>query len=75
MSQLSAAEPEPVYPAVNYLNADRGVWSWLSTLDHKRIALMYLVSVLFFFLIGGIFAMAIRLERSPRPHDHGGEHL
>jgi cytochrome c oxidase subunit 1 len=56
------SDTEPVYPAVNYLNADRGVWSWLSTLDHKRIALMYLVSVLFFFLIGGIFAMAIRLE-------------
>jgi cytochrome c oxidase subunit 1 len=62
MSQSSDAEAAPVYPAVNYLNADRGVWSWLSTLDHKRIALMYLVSVLFFFLIGGIFAMAIRLE-------------
>jgi cytochrome c oxidase subunit 1 len=62
MSQPSDAEAPPVYPAVNYLNADRGVWSWLSTLDHKRIALMYLVSVLFFFLIGGIFAMMIRLE-------------
>jgi cytochrome c oxidase subunit 1 len=62
MSQQSDAEAAPVYPAVNYLNADRGVWSWLSTLDHKRIALMYLVSVLFFFLVGGIFAMAIRLE-------------
>src|SRR4029079_12960790 len=45
-----------------YLNADRGVKSWLLTLDHKRIAGMYLASVLVMFLVGGIFAMAIRLE-------------
>ena len=53
---------KPVYPAVNYLNADRGVWSWLTTVDHKRIAVMYLVSVLIAFLLGGIFAMAVRVE-------------
>ena len=55
-------DDKPVYPAVNYLNADRGVWSWLTTVDHKRIAIMYLVSVLIAFLLGGIFAMALRLE-------------
>jgi cytochrome c oxidase subunit 1 len=49
-------------PEVNYLNADRGVWSWLTTVDHKRIGIMYLVSVLIAFLLGGIFAMAVRLE-------------
>ena len=49
-------------PEVNYLNADRGVWSWLTTVDHKRIGVMYLVSVLLAFLIGGIFAMALRVE-------------
>ena len=31
------SDDKPVYPAVNYLNADRGVWSWLTTVDHKRI--------------------------------------
>jgi cytochrome c oxidase subunit 1 len=60
MSQPNDAKP--VYPAVNYLNADRGVWSWLTTVDHKRIAIMYLVSVLIAFLLGGIFAMAVRVE-------------
>jgi cytochrome c oxidase subunit I len=59
-NQLS--DDNPVYPAVNYLNADRGVWSWLTTVDHKRIAIMYLVSVLIAFLLGGIFAMALRVE-------------
>jgi cytochrome c oxidase subunit 1 len=63
MSQSSPLNNSPpVYPEVNYLNADRGVWSWLTTIDHKRIAVMYLVSVLFAFLLGGIFAMALRVE-------------
>src|ERR1700690_282469 len=47
---------------VNYLNADRGVMSWLTTVDHKRIGLMYLGSGLIAFLLGGIFAMALRIE-------------
>jgi cytochrome c oxidase subunit I len=46
----------------NYLNADYGIKSWLLTTDHKRIALLYLASVTFFFFIGGFFAMLIRLE-------------
>ncbi len=46
----------------NYLNHETTVWSWLSTLDHKRIGIMYLFSVLTFFLVGGIFALLIRLE-------------
>ena len=50
------------FPAVNYLNADYGIKSWLLTLDHKRIGLLYLVSISVFFAIGGAYAMAIRLE-------------
>lgn len=46
----------------NYLNQTKGIWSWLSTLDHKRIGLMYLISVLTFFFVGGVFALLIRLE-------------
>jgi len=46
----------------NYLNAERGIWSWLTTVDHKRIGLMYLVSVLVAFMLGGAFALALRLE-------------
>jgi cytochrome c oxidase subunit I len=60
-NQLHDDSP-PVYPEVNYLNADRGVWSWLTTIDHKRIGIMYLVSVLIAFLLGGIFAMLLRVE-------------
>src|SRR3954468_2368583 len=46
----------------NYLNASHTVRSWLLTGDHKRIAILYLVSVSIFFLLGGIFAGLIRLE-------------
>ena len=46
----------------HYLNADYGIRSWLLTTDHKRIALLYLISITFFFFIGGFFALLIRLE-------------
>jgi cytochrome c oxidase subunit I len=49
-------------PRVNYLNSDFGIRSWLLTTDHKRIALLYLISVTFFFFIGGAFAVLMRLE-------------
>src|SRR3977135_184963 len=46
----------------DYLNANYGIKSWLLTPDHKRIALLYLRSITFFFFIGGFFALLIRLE-------------
>jgi cytochrome c oxidase subunit 1 len=49
-------------PKTHYLNVDYGIRSWLFTVDHKRIALLYLASITFFFLLGGLFAVAIRLE-------------
>src|ERR1041385_381383 len=52
--------PKP--PRTNYLNAEFGLKSWLLTRDHKRIALLYLGAVSFFFFIGSIYAMMIRLE-------------
>jgi cytochrome c oxidase subunit I len=45
-----------------YLNREYGIKSWLLTVDHKRIALLYLVGITFFFFIGGFFALLIRLE-------------
>jgi cytochrome c oxidase subunit 1 len=46
----------------NYLNHTKGVFSWLFTLDHKRIGMMYLVCVLTAFFIAGVFAMLIRFH-------------
>src|ERR1700739_3701051 len=45
-----------------YLNREYGIASWLLTVDHKRIALLYLMSITLFFFIGGFFALLIRLE-------------
>jgi cytochrome c oxidase subunit 1 len=47
---------------LHYLNVNYGVKSWLLTTDHKRIGLLYLAAITFFFAIGGIFAVLIRLE-------------
>ncbi|MBA3321186.1 MAG: cbb3-type cytochrome c oxidase subunit I, partial [Pyrinomonadaceae bacterium] len=60
--QSPADESRARFAHVNYLNADYGIKSWLLTLDHKRIALLYLASVSFFFLLGGAYAVAIRME-------------
>ena len=46
----------------NYLTHTRGVLSWIFTLDHKRIGVMYMWSVLGSFLLGGIFALLVRTE-------------
>ncbi|NBW64391.1 cytochrome c oxidase subunit I [bacterium] len=39
-----------------------GIWSWITTVDHKRIGTMYLFTALFFFLFGGLEAGLIRLQ-------------
>ncbi len=49
-------------PGDNYLNHSHGFLSWAFTLDHKRIGVMYLVSILGAFLLGGLAALAIRTE-------------
>ena len=52
----------PAFEPENYLNAEYGIKSWLLATDHKRIALLYMVSITLMFILGGIFAMLIRLE-------------
>lgn len=55
-------------PKRHYINNEDGLLSWLFTGDHKRIAILYLISITFFFFIGGIFAGLIRLELlTPQP--------
>src|SRR3954447_20404632 len=49
-------------PGENYLNTPAGLKSWLTTVDHKRIGVMYLWSILFFFFLAGIFALLLRIE-------------
>jgi cytochrome c oxidase subunit I len=46
----------------NYLNAEYGIRSWLLTTDHKRIGLLYLLSITLMFMIGGLAAVLMRLH-------------
>ncbi len=39
-------------------------WSWITTVDHKRIAVLYLVTALSFFVLGGVEALLLRLQLS-----------
>jgi len=49
-------------PSLHYLNNGHGLASWLLTKDHKRIAVLYLITVSIFFFLGGLMAVGIRLE-------------
>jgi cytochrome c oxidase subunit 1 len=49
-------------PQPNYLFESRGLKSWLLTRDHKRIGVLYLISVSVAFVLGGFFALLIRLQ-------------
>ena len=62
MSATAPNETPRVAERPNYLNSGYGVKSWLLTIDHKRIAILYLIGVTFFFAVGGLYAAAIRLE-------------
>ena len=53
---------KPTMPEKHYLNDNYGIRSWLLTKDHKRIAILYLVSVSAMFFVGGIFAALVRLQ-------------
>ncbi len=64
MSRATTADASdlPTGGEKNYLNAEPGILSWLTTVDHKRIGLMYLVSTITMFIIGGLLALLLRLE-------------
>lgn len=49
-------------PATNYLNSTWTIRSWFFTVDHKRIALLYLAGVTFFFFLGSVAAFIFRLD-------------
>jgi cytochrome c oxidase subunit I len=51
---------------VNYLNHQKGLWSWLTSTDHKRIGLLYLYTITAFFIVGGVFALLLRTELAKR---------
>ncbi|HEY0591946.1 MAG TPA: cytochrome c oxidase subunit I [Thermoanaerobaculia bacterium] len=53
---------QPAEPRSTYINKEYGLLSWLLTLDHKRIGILYLISITVMFFVGGLFAVLMRLE-------------
>jgi cytochrome c oxidase subunit 1 len=58
----SIAQPQAPTVARPAVKGNTGLWSWITTVDHKRIGMMYGVSAFFFFLLGGIEALIIRAQ-------------
>ena len=66
----SIAQPRVQAPALPRPRVEEsGLWSWLTTVDHKRIAKLYGVSAFIFFLLGGLEAMLIRAQLT-RPENN-----
>src|SRR4029079_1253999 len=61
-SPSTAGPASDQMPKRDYLSAGYTVRSWLLTTDHKRIAILYLLSITFFFAIGGLAATVVRLD-------------
>jgi len=59
--QVRRYKPEE-NPKEHYLNAEKGIWAWMTTIDHKKIGLLYLASIVFFFFVGGMLALLLRTE-------------
>ena len=52
-----------------------GIWGWLTTLDHKRIGLRYIVTAFAFFALAGLLALVMRLQLSRAENDLVGPDL
>lgn len=57
-------EPAPVKTISSLADIPeyRGLWSWVTSIDHKQIGIMYIVSALGFFLIGLLLALIMRIQ-------------
>lgn len=58
----AVAQPSGAEPKKNYLTNGTTLGSWLFTLDHKRIGVLYIFSILLFFLAGAMAALFIRID-------------
>jgi cytochrome c oxidase subunit 1 len=66
-----ATTAAPARPTIHatYEPGKSGVWSWLTTVDHKRIGMLYLMTALSFFIVGGLEALIIRIQlQAPNQH-------
>ena len=62
--RILMAVMDATLPRARFARVDKskGILGWLTTVDHKKIAIMYLFTTFFFFLVGGIMALLIRIQ-------------
>ena len=61
MTSISISIPRPTY--------SKGIWGWITTVDHKRIGILYGVTAFVLFLTGGIEAMIMRIQLARADQD------
>src|SRR5436305_242623 len=62
MAVEAAPPPRAALPAASLPQEPRGFRSWVATVDHKRIGILYLAVTFFFFLVGGLMALIMRMQ-------------
>jgi cytochrome c oxidase subunit 1 len=71
MATVTEVLPPPAPPPVEEIErpfllrrpkSTTGFWSWFTTVDHKKIGILYIMTALGFFIVGGIEALLIRLQ-------------
>jgi cytochrome c oxidase subunit 1 len=66
---MATTAAAPAYAPTDSYVGESGLWSWLTTVDHKRIGALYLFTALFFFVVGGFEALLIRIQLAgPNKH-------
>jgi cytochrome c oxidase subunit I len=69
MTEAPAISTQPQPHPEDRSDSQRGLFSWVATVDHKRIGILYLFTALFFFGVGGIESLLIRIQLA-RPNNH-----
>jgi cytochrome c oxidase subunit I len=61
---MTATAERPTTTIFRRPSSTSGLWSWLTTVDHKRIGIMYGYAAFTFFIIGGVEALLLRIQLS-----------
>src|SRR5205823_11756842 len=59
---VTAFEPPRPRQLFRRPTATKGLWGWMTTIDHKKIGILYLATAFAFFIVGGIEALILRLQ-------------
>ena len=62
MTAVPADASAPGLKILRRPKATTGLWSWVTTTDHKKIGIMYFIATMFFFVVAGVEALAIRIQ-------------